>query len=281
MLPVFFQPHPLLQNYVEAIIISNFDFDCERNISSISTFVPTYERFLCFHLADQIQVKKENSQYSLRPRSIIVGQQLKPVELNFGQIHFCVSAVLKPSGMFRLTGIPQHEMIDRDFDGSLLLGKEVNGLIEQLGNANSNNQKNIIIQQYLLSKLWKLKPLLPFDAAISDLINSGGNLSVEKLASLSCLCVRQLERISLERIGLSPKLYSRIIRFTRAYQYKEYFPKCSWTAIAHNCGYYDQMHMIHDFKFFAGINPGLLKENNIESLMHFQISEAEASFSEL
>jgi len=270
MIPIFFTPHPLLLDYIESIVIINFDFDIENNISSIYTFVPTHTRILCFYLADQVKVKKEDNQYALLPRSIIIGQQLKPVVLDLGKIHTCVTIILKPSGMYRLLGIPQHVMIDRDFDGSQLLGKEVDELIEQLRNSKDNAQKNILVQEYLLKKLRKLKPMLPFDRAIEALNNAGGNISVDQLAALSCLSIRQFERISLERLGLSPKLYSRVVRFNHAYKYKERFPKINWTTIAHQCGYYDQMHLIHDFKYFAGYNPGLLRETDIKSTVRFQ-----------
>jgi AraC-like DNA-binding protein len=29
----------------------------------------------------------------------------------------------------------------------------------------------------------------------------------------------------------------------------------AWTDIAHDLGYYDQMHMVHDFRIFAGESP--------------------------
>jgi AraC-like DNA-binding protein len=36
---------------------------------------------------------------------------------------------------------------------------------------------------------------------------------------------------------------------------KEQQPGISWTQIAHECGYFDQMHLIRDFQEFAGVNP--------------------------
>lgn len=36
---------------------------------------------------------------------------------------------------------------------------------------------------------------------------------------------------------------------------KEIDPNLSWTSLAHDCGYFDQMHMIRDFKEFTGITP--------------------------
>jgi AraC-like DNA-binding protein len=53
----------------------------------------------------------------------------------------------------------------------------------------------------------------------------------------------------------APKLFARIVRFNKAIDIKMNDPARSWTTIAHDCGYYDQMHFIKDFKLFSGSKP--------------------------
>ncbi|MEJ7663659.1 MAG: helix-turn-helix domain-containing protein [Hymenobacter sp.] len=96
---------------------------------------------------------------------------------------------------------------------------------------------------------------------------------MERLAAAACLSVRQFERKSYERLGFSPKLYSRMIRFSHAYKYKECAPHTSWTEIAHRCGYFDQMHFIRDFKFFTGYAPGILTEEEVRKSVLFRTLE--------
>jgi len=60
-----------------------------------------------------------------------------------------------------------------------------------------------------------------------------------------------------EHAGMSPKLFARIVGFQAALGTKAFCTGTSWTEIAHNFGYCDQMHMIHDFEQLAG---GSLKE---------------------
>jgi len=36
--------------------------------------------------------------------------------------------------------------------------------------------------------------------------------------------------------------------------------KQTWTNIAHELGYHDQMHMVHDFKLFSGQSPTAFSE---------------------
>jgi len=89
------------------------------------------------------------------------------------------------------------------------------------------------------------------------------------LASRACLSIRQFERVFKQRIGLPPKHFSRLVRFAHAWTIKEQQPDISWTKIAYECGYFDQMHLIRDFQEFAGVNP---------SSIELEISNSPAKF---
>ena len=56
-------------------------------------------------------------------------------------------------------------------------------------------------------------------------------------------------------MGISPKLYARIVRFESVLKAKAAVPQMSWMNAAHQVGYHDQMHMIHDFREFSAATP--------------------------
>lgn len=274
MLPTYFAPHPALLEYIDSVFVLDIDFTADTGLSPIYPFVPTHNRFLCFYLQDQVQVKKQwDSDFTTRARSIIIGPQLTPVTLNLGQHHQAVVVNLKPAGMYRLLGIPMAELVDCDYDARLVMGREIDELLDRLHAGRTHAERNATTQRYLLSKLAQLKPLLPFDLAMLRQVHASGNLPIERVAADACLSTRQFERKSYERLGLSPKVYSRMIRFSHAYKYKESSPHTSWTEIAHRCGYFDQMHFIRDFKAFAGFAPSMLKEAEIEKSVLFRKME--------
>lgn len=275
-----FAPHPALLEYVDSVFVLSIDFAALSidfaaggGLSAIYPFVPTHNRFLCFYLADQVKVKKQVGDFGLRARSIIIGPQLTPVTLDLGQRHQAVVVNLKPAGMYRLLGIPMSELLDRDYDARLVLGREIDELLERLHGGRTPQARNDLTQGYLLGKLRQLRPRLPFDLAMLHQVRASGNMPIERVAAQACLSVRQFERLSHERLGLPPKLFSRMIRFSHAYKYKESAPQTSWTAIAHRCGYFDQMHFIRDFKFFAGFAPGQLQEAELEKSVLFRTME--------
>jgi AraC-like DNA-binding protein len=52
-----------------------------------------------------------------------------------------------------------------------------------------------------------------------------------------------------------PKLYSRIVRLNYALQLKGTRADLSWTDVTYEAGYFDQWHLVKDFKSLAGETP--------------------------
>lgn len=231
----------------------------------ICPYPPTPQNSLFFYINDLIKVKKEGEvDYVLQPRSVIVGPQLTRVTLDINKDHKAVRVGFHPGGLHRLMGISLSEMIDSNFDAVDIFGSEMNEVNARLQEALSFDDIKFIIEQFLLQKVKGLKPALPFDTAMKELLHFNGNISIEKIASLSCLSLRQFERKCKDRIGLPPKLFARLVRFSKAYRLRENFPQLSWTNIAYECGYFDQAHFIRDFKEFAGVAPRII-EGELES----------------
>lgn len=183
------------------------------------------------------------------------------VDLCMGYSMLVIIVGFRPGSLYLLLRVPMHEMLDQSFDASLLLGKEIKDIIQQLSEAADFDQMNSIIQLYLLKKVKELKAILPVDKVITQMSNNKTLINIDQLGRQACLSVRQLERQFKERIGMSPKIFSRLIRFSKAWCMRENNPDISWLNIAHACGYADQMHMIRDFKDFAGVTPGLLQND--------------------
>lgn len=262
-----YAPHLALRDLVESIHIITIDFAAAPSLSPCYKLAPAHAQYLCFYLQDPIKVEKPNADFVQRARAVVIGPQVSSITLDLGVGYKAVLLMLMPGGMYRLLGFSLQEMVDGDFDARLILGAAIDELLEQMMEAKTDDGIHQVLQAYLLGKLSCLKSALPFDRAISELVSHSGNLSVDFVAAQSCLSPRQFERRALERLGLSPKFYARLIRFSHAYKYKESNPQASWIDIAGRCGYYDQMHLIREFKYFAGINPsGLIEEDIVHSV---------------
>jgi AraC-like DNA-binding protein len=176
----------------------------------------------------------------------------------------------QPGSLYRFLGIPMRELLCKDpFDGLELLGNEINLVSDQLAEAVSFCEMIMIVERYLLTHVDKLKPTLPIDGVLPLLIKERGLLKIDQLASHACLSIRQFERVFEQRIGLPPKHFSRLVRFSQAWIIKEQHPHMSWIKIAHQCGYFDQMHLIRDFQEFAGVTPSVIESELLQSQVKF------------
>lgn len=94
----------------------------------------------------------------------------------------------------------------------------------------------------------------PLERVLALIFDSKGMAPVSELCKAASLGERQLQRLFKRYIGLSPKYYSRIIRFNHIFQLiKE--GGHDWAEIIFLSGYYDQSHFIRNFKAFTGEDP--------------------------
>lgn len=81
---------------------------------------------------------------------------------------------------------------------------------------------------------------------------------IPQLAAALGTSERQLRRGFDQAIGLSPKQYLRVVRFRRALRAARLAQPPDWAAIAELAGYYDQAHLIAEFRELAGVRPSAL-----------------------
>jgi AraC-like DNA-binding protein len=69
---------------------------------------------------------------------------------------------------------------------------------------------------------------------------------------------RHLRRVFRETVGVSPKAFAKLTRFQRALRAARQDGHASWASIAAAAGYYDQAHLIAEFRAIAGVTPRAL-----------------------
>jgi AraC-like DNA-binding protein len=90
------------------------------------------------------------------------------------------------------------------------------------------------------------------DAAVDAIIRSGGRAAIESIAEASGVSRQHLARAFAHHVGVSPKTFARVMRFRRAIELGK---RQQWADVAAELGYFDQSHLIADFREFAGETP--------------------------
>ncbi len=74
-----------------------------------------------------------------------------------------------------------------------------------------------------------------------------------------------------DEVGLTPKAYCRVRRFQAAIERLRGERAVNWSALAADCGFYDQSHLVHEFRAFAGLTPGELDACDPQRLNHIPL----------
>jgi len=256
MKPVFYAPHPALQPFVSHFLVVDVRLDGPA-YGRVAPFPPTPQNCLNFYPADATRSRQGGQAFRALPACTIVGPQTTKVDLALGARHRFVSVAFQPGGLFRLLRLPLHELLDAPLDGADVLGPDLREVSEKLQAATEPLALKNIVEAYLLRKLGPAVAN-PFERAVRLLLSAHPAYTLDEVAALACLSNRQFERRAKDVLGYSPKFFARLARFSRAYRLKVNQPHTRWTAISYQCGYYDQMHLIRDFKAFTATTPTLL-----------------------
>jgi AraC-like DNA-binding protein len=81
----------------------------------------------------------------------------------------------------------------------------------------------------------------------------GGEVRVSRVADRLGVTARHLRRVFTESVGVAPKEFARAARLQRAVRAAA--TSSDWGQIAAGAGYYDQAHLIADFRELVGLTP--------------------------
>lgn len=217
---------------------------------------PSPEHCLYFYPRSQPQPFNALGQPITAYNNIIMGQIVTSGHKLLVPDGYCMFKIqCQPNGLFQLFDLPMTLFANGFEETASVLGNHAIGLLtEQIMNATSFADMVRFSEAFLLRQLSRKKrPPLPIDKLLH--LPTLHTFSIDQLAHEACLSTRQFERKFLEWVGISPKLYQRLIRFNQAMKLKDASLGRSWTDIAYTCGYYDPMHFLRDFRQFTGTTP--------------------------
>lgn len=87
------------------------------------------------------------------------------------------------------------------------------------------------------------------------IMKTGGDKPIKSICSELGIGERTLQRTFLNGLGVTPKAFSKLVRFQRAVKVMAGAPGRSLTDISYSLGYFDQAHFIREFKSLYGASP--------------------------
>jgi AraC-like DNA-binding protein len=160
-----------------------------------------------------------------------------------------------PVGARRLLGLPMVELTNRCVDVVDVFGPDGPRLVAALHEARGWAARFAVVDAFLRRRLAAGRALPRWIEHVWQRIDaSGGTVAIGALAEELGYSRKHVVEGVRRELGLPPKLLARIHRFDRALRALQAGGRAVETA--YDAGYFDQAHLIRDFRDFAGAPPG-------------------------
>ena len=196
----------------------------------------------------------------------IFGQKTQVISYRYNSEPFeGVGLKLAPHGLYRLLGIPAHEMTHQVYKFDDILPSALFNEW-QLSSCYSDYKQGILHLLTLLSRYQKHTQPELLDVILEEIHHSSGQVSIQEISQKYKIGYKRIERLFRQFVGITPKQYTRLIRFSHCVKYAAQFPRKNLTDIALAHGFFDQMHFIRESKSITGQLPSRIFNNPVVSL---------------
>lgn len=211
---------------------------------------------IVFNLADRFRRIYPDGAYEMQPVAIASGQLRSSISIMpTGRVDL-FGVRFHPSGAFPILRIPLSEVSDKVVALDSLIGPDATEVGEMIAAADGLEDRKRVFESFCLRSLNAFSAEVDLPGRLSrSIIERRGQISISELCAYSGLGERTLERNFQRFIGLPPKTFARIVRFQNVVRRIEAVQSTSLLDTALDFGYYDQSHMIREFREFAGKSP--------------------------
>jgi AraC-like DNA-binding protein len=192
----------------------------------------------------------------IQQENVAVSMMKKYIEIESAGSTGFIAVRCYPWGAYHFFDEPIAGFLDTTIDAQKLWGEASSRVIEDLRMADKLATRVDIVEQFLADQLKRFgKNETETDEALKVIRQSKGMLSIEEVCAQTGINKKQLERKFSQLPGATPKVFSRVCRFLNICNHLDEYKGKSLTALAYECGYYDQSHFINEFKEFSGFTP--------------------------
>lgn len=184
----------------------------------------------------------------------LAGMQVGPVVTEVPHRSVVLGVRLRPAGAYALLGLPMREVCGFVANLDDLVGAAARELTERCRHAPDVETRFRIAAAWVWERVSRARGITPEVAwSAAQIEQSGGAVPIALLRSETGWSKTRLVSAFRDQIGVAPKLYARIVRFSRAAELLAAGGTLSDVALS--AGYYDQPHMNAEFRELSGLTP--------------------------
>ncbi len=247
-----FTPSPCLQPYIERIWTLETGPEDDYPLQHIIT--PNGAEGWIFSFQAVAQKFILHNQTVPLPPTYILMQPYAPWTVVTEGCSGIVGVFFKAGSLHTLLKTPMTQVVGQVIEPQAFLGNQaIRCLLEQLAEA-PPPRRVALVEAFFTHYFSRVSPTI-IQQAVQIVRQHQGSISIEQLCQWSGIGRRALEKHFSEKVGVSPKYYSRTVRFSALQRYWKDHPQTSWLDLAYGFGYFDQAHLIKDFYHFTGASP--------------------------
>jgi AraC-like DNA-binding protein len=188
--------------------------------------------------------------------AVVSGTHIGPYVIDPRELVSVIGVRFRPGGAFPFLGTPASELADAHVDLEALWGTSAMELRERLCVAKTPAERFNLLEEALVAHLFRpLERHYAVRFALDIFGRADSGLAIRDVARDAGLSQRRFIQLFAREVGMSPKLFCRVRRFRQALETVRQTTVPNWAQVAVDCGYYDQSHLIHDFRSFSNLSP--------------------------
>lgn len=261
------RPAPPLRRFLECFWFLSAEAADAAAVAPPEPVLPDGCTELIVHLGEPFRRVDDAGASETQPGAFFVGQMTRPLVIQPSRRASAMGLRFRPGGARVFLGAPMDEFANRVVALECLWGAAARNFEDALHGARTDSSRIAVAETFLLARLVDARRDGAADHAVRAILARRGRGRIVPLAERAGLGPRQLERRFRAAVGLTPKLFSRIVRFQHLVRIA---PRADgWASAAADCGYFDQAHLVRDVRDFAGVSPSNLLRRPGDFSSHF------------
>jgi len=247
-----YKPDSLLSQYVEKIWLRT----SSPSHSSRERFYPDAAMALVIHLKEPTMSFFVDGERRSVQVPLLAGPWSRSFEFDPSESTAVIGVQFRPGAARMFFPIAAQELHNLDIALRELRPDEADRLLNDACSASGERARFLAVEQYLKRKLKDAAPPHPVVSYAAGRLSGGGGVSsIRRILLDTGLSHTRFIQLFRDHVGLAPKLFYRVRRFNALLNRIGKGLPVHWAELATDCGYFDQAHLIRDFRAFAGIRP--------------------------